>query len=537
MLSPQLPLRKTCQTAFLCIFLASCQNLQQPGSENEVSPSEPPQSSSISTPSPLAVEEPAQNEETPEQALPPHFDNLWDRIAAGLSLQDHFMRPEVENQLGNYANRQNYFDLVSQRAEPFLFAIVEEVERRDIPLELALLPMVESTFNPRARSGDNAVGLWQFLARTGASFGLQQDFWYDGRRDPLAATPAALDFLEELYGQFNEDWLLALAAYNTGGANLQRAIRRSGSTIETTNFWDLPLARETRSHVPRLLALARIISQPAEYGVELPAITNEAPITAVEIGSQIELEQVATLIDMDSNSLRALNPGYLQWATHPDSPQSVFVPVGKSDQLQSAIADLDPSEFVKWEHYRIEPGDTLSGIARKINTSVALLRTVNQIQGSQIIAGRDLLIPRGLSLNDDRLASLQLPANRLPVSVPESYTVRRGDNLWTIARRFDLYSLDIAAWNGFDLDELLQPGQVLDFRFAEMESEDLLANQQETERDDNHYVVRRGDSPAKIASQLGISVQDVLRWNQLTEGEIIYPGQRVRISPPQGELN
>lgn len=528
--------KNACLIFFLCSLLAACQNIQQPSVNVEEKIDTEPESSEITAPPELS-DSSSESSEIPQQITPTRFTNIWDRIAAGFAMHEHYSRPEVANQLRNYADRQNYFDLVSQRAQPFLYSIVEEVEKRNIPLELALLPMVESTFNPRARSGDNAVGLWQFLASTGASYGLQQDFWYDGRRDPLASTAAALDYLEELYAQFDEDWLLALAAYNTGGANLQRAIRRGGSSLQSTSFWDLPLARETRSHVPRLLALARIVAAPANYGIELPEIPNENPVVEIDIGSQIELAQVATLLDMENDNLQALNPGYLQWATHPEAPQSILVPSGKHEDLRSALADLDPSEFVTWEHYRIQPGDTLSGIARKINTSVALLRTVNRIQGSRIIAGRDLLIPRGMAASDSRLVSMQLPPDHLPVSVPSSYTVRVGDNLWIIARRFDLYSVDIAAWNGFELNELLHPGQVLDFSFINKGAEELVATQGEPSNDSSLYVVRRGDSPAKIASRLGISVQDVLRWNQLSEGEIIYPGQRVRIAPPQGELN
>jgi len=463
------------------------------------------------------------------------YDSIWDRINAGLMLQEHYQREEVAAQLRNYAGRQNYFDLVSQRAEPFLYWIVEEIESRGLPQELALLPMVESTYNPRARSGDNAVGLWQFLPNTGEGYGLQQDFWYDGRRDPYASTRAALDYLEVLYQRFDENWLLALAAYNTGGANLSRAIRRTDSNLEDASFWDLPLARETRSHVPRLLALSRIISNPSDYGIELPAIANTNPLSPVDIGQQIELAQVARLVGLDIETLQAFNPGYLQWATHPESPQSLLIPVDQHQQLQAGLADLDPEEFVTWEHYRIQSGDTLSGIASKLNTSVALLRTVNRIRGSQIIAGRDLLVPRGLSAGDSRLAQLRLPTDRLPVAVPATYTVRSGDNLWSIARRFDLHSVDIAAWNGFDMDELLHPGQELDLGFVQVDDDSIAATTPATELNDSFYVVRRGDSPARIASRLGLNVEDVLVWNQLAEGEIIYPGQRLRVRPTEGD--
>lgn len=521
----------------LGIFLNACQSVSDTTESTATENASQTASSSEQTrPLDRQRPRPSQSANSPSVAEEPiTYDNIWQRINAGLVLQEHYQRPEVEAQLRNYAGSQNYFDLVSQRAEPFLYWIVEEIESRGLPLELALLPMVESNYNPRARSRDNAVGLWQFLPNTGEGYGLQQDFWYDGRRDPYASTHAALDYLEVLHQRFNEDWLLALAAYNTGGGNLSRAIRRAGSELGEASFWDLPLARETRSHVPKLLALSRIVANPEHYDVELPAIANANPLSPVDIGQQIELSQVASLIGVDIDTIQALNPGYLQWATHPQAPQTLLIPSEQQQLLSAGLAGLEPDQFVTWEHYRIESGDTLSGIAAKLNTSVALLRTVNRINGSQIIAGRDLLVPRGLAASDSRLAQLRLPTTRLPDAVPSTYTVRPGDNLWTIARRFDLHSVDIAAWNGFAIDELMHPGQVLDLSFAQLNDESIAASTPAADIEDSFYVVRRGDSPARIAGRLGLNVEDVLAWNRLAAGEIIYPGQRLRVRPTDGD--
>lgn len=451
------------------------------------------------------------------------YDDVWQRMAAGFQLTEYYDHEDVLEQLETYQGNQRYFDLVAERASPFLHWIVEEIDRRGLPQELALLPVVESTFNPNAYSREHAVGLWQFLGPTGRSFGLQQDWWYDARRDPRASTIAALDYLQVLYQQFNEDWLLALAAYNTGDGNLRRAIRRSGSDAATAEFWDLPLARETRSHIPKILALAVIISDSEQHSISLNQIPNQEPLAVVEIGAQIDIAQAARLAELDYGELRALNPGYLQWATHPNAPQNIVVPKQNTETLIAALKTISRNELVTWDRYQILAGDTLGAIASKLGTRVDILQTVNQLRGSRIIAGDSLLIPR---TNDTTLlASIPPVSSRLnrSVAVPPSYTVRRGDNLWSIARRFDIKSVDIARWNSIELDSLLQPGQVLAMGIpATSEVASGLASQ-------DVYIVKRGDSMAKIARRFNARLEELLNWNQMAINEIIFPGQQIRI--------
>ena len=389
------------------------------------------------------------------------FDNLWDRLYTKFQLTEHYNHSAVDQQLSNYVNNQAYFDHIVERAEPFLFWIVSEIEKRELPMELALIPIVESTFNPNAYSPEHAVGLWQFIAPTARSFGLQQDWWYDARRDPRESTIAALNFLEELYSAFNGNWLLALAAYNTGEGNVNRAIKLAGLDIDNANFWSLNLASETRTHVPKILALAKLISNSTYYGIELSPIANEEPLVLVNLNSQIDLKQAASLANLEYKELRKLNPGYLQWATHPDSPQSLIVPIKNAELLQTGVAKLDPNHFVIWDRYEIMPGDTLGAISQKLGTRVDILLAVNQLNGTQIIAGDSLLVPRTEDLS--RLVNLDRTAqsNRLILPVPEIYIVRRGDNLWSIARKFDLRSAEIASKNGIAINSILQPGQII----------------------------------------------------------------------------
>lgn len=515
--------------ALLPLLLAACQNSQQL------------ESPSVESRTATSIEEPKQNQEsvlgnseitTEETTLTVDsdmgYEDLWKRIRDGFQLHDHYSHPNVARYIQNYSTQQRYFDLLQNRASPFLFEIVEEIERRGLPMEFALLPMVESTYNPNAYSRQHAVGLWQFVGATGASFGLQQDWWFDGRRDPLASTHAALDYMEQLYKQFDEDWLLAIAAYNTGDGNLRRAIRRSED--DEINFWTLNLPGETEAHVPKLLALSAIIADNEAWNIELEPLANEAVLRSVPVGTQIDISQAARLAEIDYEQLRALNPGYLQWATHPDQPQKMLLPLENAALLESALAGIDKHDLLTWDRYEIKPGDTLGAIAARLNTRVDILQTFNSLAGSRITAGESLLIPR---TNDPELLAsaprITRERTRETPQVPSQYKVRNGDNLWVIARRFQLRSIEIAAWNQIPLDELLQPGQILNLSYALENKND--APEVQTSDSAAFYVVRRGDSMDAIASRFSIDLQKLLLWNELSIDELIFPGQELQVIP------
>ena len=521
------PLTRNIVITLLPLLLAACENSQQLGS--------PPAESRTVT----LIERPTHN---PESSLANseitnkvsaltadsdiNYDDLWNRIRDGFQLNDHYSHPNVARYIQNYSTQQRYFDLLQNRASPFLFEIVEEIERRGLPMELALLPMVESTYNPNAYSKQHAVGLWQFVGATGSSFGLQQDWWFDGRRDPLASTHAALEYMEQLYKQFDENWLLAIAAYNTGDGNLRRAIRKSGD--EEINFWTLNLPGETQAHVSKLLALSAIIADNEAWNIELEPLANEQVLRSVQVGTQIDISQAARLAEIEYEELRALNPGYLQWATHPDQPQEMLLPLQNAALLESALVDIDTHDLLTWDRYEIKPGDTLGAIAAKLSTRVDILQTFNSLVGSRIKAGESLLIPR---TNGPELLASAPSITRQTVSefpqVPSQYKVRNGDNLWVIARRFQLRSIEIAAWNQIPLDKLLQPGQVLNLSYAAEDKNDA----PEVQNSDNAaiYVVRRGDSIHAIANRFSVDLQMLLLWNELRIDELIFPGQELQV--------
>lgn len=380
--------------------------------------------------------------------------DLWERIRQGLSWQS-IHNSQIGNARDSYLRQPYYLDVVSERASLYLFYIVEEVERRDLPMEIALLPLVESTLDPFATSSERAAGLWQIMPATGRHLGIQNDWWYDGRRDLRESTRVALDYLESLHKLFDDDWMLALAAYNSGKGRVGRARRDNEKKGLDTDYWSLKLPRETRHYVPRLLALTQIIAYPEAFGVEIPEVPNQPAFELADTGGQIELARAADLASVDAEIIRALNPGQLRWATSPDQAPEILLPPGTASRFSVGVAQLTPADRVSWQHYKIESGDNLIGIAKKFDTEVGLLRQANGIRGSMIRAGDTLMIPKGSAWSTSLAMATPAEPSR------QGYRVRRGDSLYRIAGKFNVSVNDIIAWNSLNPGDYLQPGQRL----------------------------------------------------------------------------
>jgi membrane-bound lytic murein transglycosylase D len=462
-------------------------------------------------------------------------DNVWERIGRGLAFAPDHDNERIIKELGWFKENRDYLLQVNERAAPFLYEIVEEIERRHLPMELALLPIIESAFNPKAASAQNAAGLWQFMSATGDSMGLKQDWWYDGRLDPLASTQAALDYLETLYNRFGNDWLLALAAYNAGQGNVQRAIETNTRKSLPTDFWTLPLPAETQSHIPRLLGLARLIADPAAHGFELPMIKNEPAVVKFNFGKQVDLAMAAQLAGLDAETVYNLNPGFKQWATHPDGPHELLVPVSHAENFNLALAKLPDTEPVTWDRYVVKSGDTLGEIARRYRTQVSVLQQVNGMRNSRIIAGESLLIPRAYSAT----ASLSIPNAPTylgnTTSAPETvasrtYQVRSGDSLWKIANRYNVPVDTLLALNGMNSNAVLRPGQILKLQ---PEAGSASSEPQGSRLQLVQHQVRRGDTLSQIARRYNVKLADLTQWNEITERTILKPGQQLLIHLPQ----
>lgn len=460
-------------------------------------------------------------------------DDLWSRLRASFRLPGCDSVPRATAWAHWYAGKQEYLDRVMDRAEPILYFIVDEVQNRGMPGELALLPVVESAFQPFALSHASAAGLWQFIPATGERYGLKQTWWYDGRRDIYAATHAALDYLEFLAKTFDGDYMLALAAYNSGEVRVARLRRASLSHGGSGDFEELAprLPRETRSYVPKLIGLACVVADPNRFGVKLRPIVNEPRFKVVKVGTQIDLALAAKLADMDVQDLYQLNPAFNRWATDPAGPHRLLLPVDKVPVFKKNLASTPEEARVQWARHTIQKGETLSGIARHYGISVHALQRVNELHSASYIrAGHSLLVPRPSASDDPTLLALARRLSELQtaygVSAPQQYKVRRGDSLWAISRRFHVSVSQLASANGIRAGNLLHIGQTLNIPGTGSQA---LASRGSSRP--SNYTVRRGDSLWVIARRYRLDVSDLMRWNGLSNGSLLHPGQSISLLP------
>lgn len=455
----------------------------------------------------------------------------WDHMRAGFALPQA-EHPRLQRQIDWYQSNPHYLDRVFERGDPFLAWIMEKLAEQNMPTELALLPVVESGFQPFAYSHGRAAGLWQFIPGTGKRFGLKQNWWYDGRRDVVASTTAALQYLDYLHNYFDGDWLLALAAYNSGEGTVSNAVRRNKALGKPTDFWHLDLPKETRDYVPKLLALRDVIAEPERYGIELRPIEAEAQVTEVDIQGQLDMALAAELAGMEIDTLYRLNPGFNRWATDPDGPHRLLMPNQHVDEFLANLAALPEDERVNWERHQVQPGDSLSSIAKRYHTSVALLRSSNSLKTNQIRAGQYLLIPVARrELNSYVFSAPQREQQRLAAKTQRGaqiYTVKAGDTLWEVARAHNMSVMKLARMNGMAPGDALRIGRQLAVDEPVINSTQSLLPRSAT-RQTVHYTVRRGDSLSRISQRFQVSVANVRKWNRLKVDQYLQPGQRLTL--------
>ena len=495
------------------------------------SPQPGPSAATAATPeTPAEIALPAPPQAAAQQAEEPVIEDLVAHLRSGFALP-RSERPEVQREVTEFARHPAYFDRVLDSARPYLPHVAAEVEARGLPAELAFLPMIESAFDPFAYSHGRAAGLWQIVPGTGRHYGLKQNWWYDGRRDVVESTRAALDYLEYLHELFDGDWLLAIAAYNCGQGTMGRAIRQNRAAGRPVDFWHLRLPKETRHYVPRLLGLAQVLADPEKFQLTLPEIPADATFSSVELDGQIDLAVAAELAGIELLQLQALNPGFNQWATDPEGPHRLLLPPEVADDFKLALAELPAEARVRWLRHRVRSGDTLGGIAQRYGITIATLQTANDIDGTRIRAGAHLMVPVStLSVADyplsadNRLARTQERAR--DGRVRREHTVRNGDSLWSISRRHGVGVRELAAWNGMAPGDTLAVGRTLVVWQQQGKSAAAATNAEPTIRRIN-YTVRRGDSLSRIASNFRVSVNDIKRWNSLDGQRYLQPGQRL----------
>jgi membrane-bound lytic murein transglycosylase D len=389
----------------------------------------------------------------PTQVICAQPPNVWAVMRKQFTLNHELNRPEVQNQLRWLIAHPSYVNELAD-SKPYIYHIVNEIKKRHLPGELAIIPMIESSFDPFAYSGAGAAGLWQLMPGTGTDLGLKQDWWFDGRRSIGHSTDAALNYLTYLHKFFHGNWILAIAAYDSGEGTMARIIKKSGQSRDHVSFWSLPVPNETKAYIPRLLALAEIIQNPERYHVSLPNIPHTPYFEEVNIGSQIDLSNAAKLAGISYTELIKLNPGYNHWTTAPYRPYKLLIPADKVDDFSRNLANLPMDERVSWPRHQVSAGDNLQLIARKYNTSVNLIKELNQLKSNTVQRGQVVLIP-----NKKQTAKKNTPPKSSTYKV--IHIVQQHDSYTTIAQKYDVSVQQIRNWNHLSINKALHKGQAL----------------------------------------------------------------------------
>ena len=379
------------------------------------------------------------------ESLPTPSDDLWDRIKKGYKLPT-IDDPNVAKWEEWYSSRPDYVARMVERSRRYLYYIVVEVENRGMPLEIALLPMVESAFNPVALSSSRASGIWQFMPSTGKDWGMKQNWWFDSRRDVLAATDGALSYLAKLYAQF-DDWQLALAAYNWGEGNVARAIERNQRAGRPTDYASLAMPDETRNYLPKLQAVKNIVNDPAKYNLELADIPDAPYFAVVKTTKQIDVKRAAELAEMSVEEFRYLNPHHNRPVIAGADEYAILLPIDNAE-LFAAKLELDDQPLVSWQAYRTRPNETLLQIAARFGMEPDTLRAVNGIgANARVPAGHVLLVPsqQPTPTSADTLKSAVFTT--VPQGRTFYYRVNRGDTLPAIAARYAVGPEELRRWN------------------------------------------------------------------------------------------
>jgi membrane-bound lytic murein transglycosylase D len=347
-----------------------------------------------------------------------------------------------------YADRPEYMARIVDRSSKYMFYIVTELERRGMPLEIALLPMIESAFNPIAHSTAKASGIWQFIPSTGTAFGMKQDWWADSRRDIVQATNGALDYLTKLHGMFG-DWQLALASYNWGEGAVGRASARAKSAGRDGTYLTLNMPAETRNYLPKLQAVKNIVRNPAAYGLTLASIPNEPYFKTVTLSHAIDLKKAAQLAGLSEADFVALNPSHNRPVIAGRGEYQILLPADKADIFVSRL-EADERPKVSWAAYRTRSGDRIDALAARFGTTVAALKAVNGIRAAAptLPAGYHLLVPSD-GPSADALGSIQNAVfTKFPEYVaPRSHKVKKGETFAGIAKRYGVAPATLAQWN------------------------------------------------------------------------------------------
>ena len=463
-------------------------------------------------------------------------NDLWRRISKGNTLKPRSQK-DLYWHIKWFKDNPNYLTRVSKRAQPYLHLVVREVEKAGLPIELALLPIVESAYYPFSYSHGTASGLWQFIPDTGKLYGLKQNYWVDERRSVIRSTRSAVKYLKNLHALFKGDWLLAIAGYNSGPGRVQRAIAKNKAKGRKTDFWNISLPKETKGYVPRLLAVAELIKNPRKYGQTITFIANEPKLESVYVYSQLDLSLISQWTGLSLDKLYMLNPDLNRWATPDVSRYELLLPIEKVASFKKARAAYPKKKQLNYKRYTIKSGDSLNKLAKKFNSSVAYIKNINHIEGLKIRHGEKIIIPIPkkskdyYSLSKDQRTERRLNSQKHGKKF--IHKVIKGENLWLISNRYDVPVESIIKWNnlsnttkGLQIGQKLIIWQVLKVKASKLK--DLTKIGVKVKRTIN-YRIRAGDNLSVIAHKFGVRVSQLRKWNKLSIKKSLKIGKKLKI--------
>ena len=511
-----------------CQIQPSQQNT--PDSETALSSQESPTLLDVEQPlAPVVAEMPT--EMPKEIAL---NEDLWSLLRSNFALDHEVHRRAVQQEIRWFEKNPKYWQRLESRMQNYLPYILEQVIAKEIPAELALLPIIESALDPYAFSPYGANGLWQFMSPTALQYGLQIGPGYDGRRDIIASTDAALTYLDRLNKRF-DNWLLAIAAYNAGGGTVSKAVRRGGSK----DFFNLSLPRETRAYVPRLLAMAAIVQNPAKYQVQLPNVVIRQDFFVIDLPGQFDIAKIVAISDVPSATIYRWNPALKRSQTPHKGPHRLFLPytaltskaAAPNNQadvaatpamqavaLQQQLNALPENERLAWLNIEIRSGQTLSALAQRYNTDVATLRQANGLKSNRIHVGDNLRVP----LSQEAVVK-QHSEHAI------THTVRSGDSLWLIAKLYQVTIAQLVKENEIGRRATLRVGQKITVPNAKVNLSIAKVDEPPAVMRKIRYRVRNGDSLSRIASKFKIGIPAISNWNDLDPKKYLQPGQHLTL--------
>ena len=439
------------------------------------------------------------------------YTNIWDYIVQNSNTENELYLDDVTIEFINkHLKNKDNFDEYLSNSYFFIYYVVQELEAANLPVELALIPFIESNYDPFSISPSGAVGLWQFMPKTGRFYNLEKSWWNEDRHDPYRSTHAAIGYFKYLFDRFDNNIYLALAAYNAGPTYLDRHINKNKRKNLNTDFWSLNLNDQVTNYIPKYVALREIIFNPEKYGVKLPEIPVESVVKKIEIPGQVEILNLSEYLDIKPELIYKLNAGYTKWASAPKDKSIFYVPIEKTYLLDSPDSPFENVNQINWISHKVVTGDNLWNLAEKYDTEIQIIKKINYLEKDLLSINDTLLIP---------LSSMQ-SNNFIPY---EMHIVSEGDTLWDISEKYNIELAHLIKINSLDKNAYLQLGQQLTIgnknihRNIESKKRTIL------------YSVKQGDNLYKISDLFDVSIESIKEINEFQSNQLM-PGQIIKIA-------